>query len=66
MRLKNLKPIRCKCKSHQIMKDFNGGDRCGISYYWQAAAVWVGGMRNITVRWRDGEMLRWWDDKMVR
>ena len=51
MHLKNLKPIRCKCKSHQIMKDFDDGDRCGISYYWQAAAVWVGGVRNITVRW---------------
>ena len=38
------------------MKDFDDGDRCGISYYWQAAAVWVGGMRNITVRWWDGEM----------
>ena len=45
----HLKPTRCKCKSHQIMKD--NGDRCGISYYWQAAAVWVGGVRNITVRW---------------
>ena len=23
--------------------------RCGVSFYWQAAAVWVGGIRNITV-----------------